>query len=45
MGQACSMHGRDDKCIGLRNFGWKTWREGALGRPKCTKCSYEVLKM
>jgi hypothetical protein len=25
MGNACSMHGRGEKCI--ENFGWKIWRE------------------
>jgi hypothetical protein len=28
MGRACSMHGRDEKCI--QDFGWKAWKEETM---------------
>jgi len=33
MGRICSMHGSSMRC--LQYFGWKTWRERPLGRPRC----------
>jgi len=32
MGGICSKHGRHEKCI--KYFGWNTWREELLGRPR-----------